>query len=680
MSLLYMSERGKKLLNVLLTQSDYITLNNLAKALDVSRRTVYYDISKINIWLEQAGIPVLEIVREKGLFIPYKERKTIQDYLDTDNGEQVYIFSPAERYKGIICCVIYSEESVYLEQLTEYFEVSRNTVFKDLKTVIKQLEQYELELDYQPKTGYRITGDPVRIRALFLLYFNEMFSLFQSGTMHFFQPDKIRDYYEKMKDIEKELGVSYIEGVLFSLSALIPILYRHQEPIILPGLKTSQMEQTKEYALIHHFFPDLVLEEQCYLALHLLGSRVNTVPDQFFTNPSKQYIRDLVKELISEFEKKACVIFEEHEELERSLFVHLSTSLYRYQYGIQIGNMFGNDIIKEYPELFSITRIVVKKLEDSVGIPIPDSETAYLSLHFGSALKISDRDNQKLRILIVCVNGMATGNMIKREVQKLLPFAEIVDVRAAIGLMNVQEICDLIITTVKVNSVVPIIVVNPILTEFDRKNILNHKLIAPKQIEIRRDQIFQVVKKYVSPENYENLLDDLTAYFQGGIQEFDIEDRMELGLCKLLDMDRVQIISEKCIWQQSIRLTGQCLIDSRSIEQRYIDSIISHLQYYGPYMFLTDEVILAHAKPEDGVHMLDISLAVFREPVIFSAERKARIIILLAAEDQEKHLKILQDILTLVSRENTTDLLVKCNSREEVILTIHEIMTAVQSD
>lgn len=360
------------------------------------------------------------------------------------------------------------------------------------------------------------------------------------------------------------------------------------------------------------------------------------------------------------------------------MFVHLSTSLYRYQYGIQIGNMLGNDVIKEYPDLFSITRTVVKKLETSIGAPIPDSEIAYLVLHFGSALKISDRDSQRLRILIVCVNGMSTGNMIKREVQKLLPFAEIVDVRAAVGLMNVQEICDLIITTVKINTVVPSIVVHPILTEFDRKNILNHKLIAPKQIEIRKEQIFQVVKKYVDPENYDNLLDDLTAYLQGGIQEFEIEDKLELDLCKLLDLYRVQIVSERCAWQQSIRIAGQCLISSNSIEQKYVDSIISQLQYYGPYMFLTDTVILAHAKPEDGVNTLDISLTVFKEPVVFSGERKASLIIMLAAEDQEKHLKILQDILTLVSNENTIDLLTKCNSQEEVLTTVHQLMNKKQ--
>ena len=84
-------------------------------------------------------------------------------------------------------------------------------------------------------------------------------------------------------------------------------------------------------------------------------------------------------------------------------------------------------------------------------------------------------------------------------------------------------------------------------------------------------------------------------------------------------------------------------------------------------MFLTDTVILAHAKPEDGVHSLDISLALFKEPVIFPGERKASVIIILAAEDQEKHLKILQDVLELVSSPDRFISLLECNSPKDVL-------------
>ena len=98
------------------------------------------------------------------------------------------------------------------------------------------------------------------------------------------------------------------------------------------------------------------------------------------------------------------------------------------------------------------------------------------------------------------------------------------------------------------------------------------------------------------------------------------------------------------------------------------------LQYYGPYMFLTDSVLLAHAKPEDGVNTLDVSLTVFKEPIVFSGERKAKMIIVLAAEDQEKHLTILQDILELVSNEEILDILTECNTKTEILSVVNHFL------
>ena len=109
-------------------------------------------------------------------------------------------------------------------------------------------------------------------------------------------------------------------------------------------------------------------------------------------------------------------------------------------------------------------------------------------------------------------------------------------------------------------------------------------------------------------------------------------------------------------------MAGQCLLDYHSIESRYLGTIISQLQYYGPYMFLTEDVILAHAKPEDGVNCLDISFAAFQTPVAFSELRKAKLVIILAAEDQEKHLRILQDILELISDPDSVERLAACET------------------
>lgn len=675
MGLFYINARCKQTLNLLLAQSKYITMEQIAAEMKVSKRTVYYDVCKINLWLEQAGLSTLEVVREKGLLIPHGERMAIQEMLESDKHEQIYIFSPAERVKIIICAVIYVSEKVYLEQLTDYCEVSRNTIFNDLKEADKLLAQYDLKLEYQPKRGYYLTGDTVRLRALFIMYFNELTALFNGGTIKFFQREEIEDDYERLKEIEKRLGISYVDGALLSLAALLPVIYNGKNEIQLEGLKEIEIAKTKECILVQEYFPDLSSEEQIYLSLHLLGSRVNIVPDNYFESNSKQYIYDLTRSLISEFEKVACIFFERKEELERALFVHLNTSMYRYKFGVQIGNIIGHDVMTEYPELFALTKTAARGMEESVGFPIPDGEIAYLALHFGAFLKISDNESGKLRILIVCVNGISTGNMLKREIQKLLPFAEIVDVRAVVDMVNVQNICDLVISTVKVNTVVPVITVHPIMTELDRRMILNHKLVAPKSIFAQRDRLFKVVKKYVRPEDYDNLRDDLTAFIQNGTENSVQEHYLENDLVNVLDVSRIQIFEHSCSWQSSIRFAGQCLLNYKSIEKRYLDMIINQLQYYGPYMFLTEDVILAHAKPEDGVNCLDLSMAVFHEPVVYSGTRKARIVFVLATEDQEKHLKILQDILTLLSTTDFVRCAEECESPADIYYLIQQLLT-----
>ncbi len=170
----------------------------------------------------------------------------------------------------------------------------------------------------------------------------------------------------------------------------------------------------------------------------------------------------------------------------------------------------------------------------------------------------------------------------------------------------------------------------------------------------------------MKPEEYENLLNDLTAFIQNEAETSIKGGNTENDLMSILEPSRIHIFERADSWQNSIRLAGQCLVDYRSVEKRYLNMIIDQTQYYGPYMFLTEDVILAHAKPEDGVNCLDISMAVFREPVIYSEFRRARLVLVLAAEDQEKHLKILQDLLVLLSMPDFVECVEACKSPADI--------------
>ncbi|WP_242821423.1 BglG family transcription antiterminator [Candidatus Arthromitus sp. SFB-rat-Yit] len=662
-------------MRLLLWENDYVSLQKIADITGVSRRSIYYDLCNINEWLEERGIKELEVERGKGILLSQEDKFKIKESLEEKISEKYYVFLPSERVEIIICYIVHSRKPVYINHIMDVCKVSRNTVFGDMKIAIQKLRKYELDLKYESKKGYEVVGDAVRKCALFFLYFNKLRALFNEGVLNFFDREKIYKNYECLNLLKNELKIEYMEGDLLSLAALMPVMHNYREKLHFSGLKKEEIFRIKEFQLVEKYFDELEENEKIYLCLHLLASRVSVATDKFFEDRADQSVYGITKALVTEFEKTACVNFEDKEELERALFVHIKTSMYRYKYGIQIGNPFGNDIIREYPNLFDITRKVSRYLEQIIGLPIPDSEVAYLSLHFGAYLKVCKYQGNKLRILIVCVNGISTGNMIKREVLKLLSDIEIVGVVSAVDIINAQDICDLIISTVNIKTIVPVIVVNPILMDEDREYILNHHMVHGVQKNKISNLLFNTIKKYVDKSQYKNLQKDIVQCLQGHSKNLDISvSEKENGILECLSLSKIMISDESLVLQDSVYLAGECLVENGSIEKRYLDVINFQTMYYGSYMFITDRIMLAHAKPEDGVNKMDISMAVFKNPILFREGKRAEIIFVLAAVDHERHLKILNDIFKIAEDKDIIERFVNANTKMEIFEILNEIL------
>ncbi len=677
--MIYINSRCKEILHMLLMGEDYISLQRIAAEQNVSRRSIYYDLCKINEWLAMYHIPELEVIRGKGIFIPKEDKKAIEAVIENSYEENEYVFSPAERIKIIICYVIYMGKPVYIEQLSEYCQVSRNTIFNDLRMVVNQLQTYNLTLEYESKKGYRVAGDEIRIRALFFAYFNELLPLYQSGIITFVNREELNQYLKKLRNIEKELNTKYVEGVLTSLAALLPLMYKNEGVLYFPGLRKEEIIRTKEYGLVEEYFSDLSEMEKIYLCIHLLGSRVAVLTERIFDDHADQSVYEIVKTLVAEFERIACVVFEEKEALERGLFMHISTSLYRYQYGIQIGNPMCEDVRREYRYLFDMTKIACKYLEQIIGIPVPDTEVAYLTLHFGSHLKIAKQVNRQLKILIVCGNGMSTGNMLKREVQKLLPYANVMGIVSAVEAQTVTDFCDLVISSVKLTCDVPMIQVHPILTDFDRKNILSHSLIENSQEMNESLALFDIVKKYVNKKDYASLKLDLIKFYQGNAEPVATPITSEVrGLLYYLKKTGIRILQGCFSWEESLWEAGKVLLERDSITENYIQQVIHQTKQYGTYMFIAPGLMLAHGRPEDGANRLDVSVTVFKKPVCFSEEQQASVIITLSVIDQESHLNILKDIMEIFSIRERVKEVAGFDSLEDVYQYIEKIVNEIQ--
>ena len=93
--------------------------------------------------------------------------------------------------------------------------------------------------------------------------------------------------------------------------------------------------------------------------------------------------------------------------------------------------------------------------------------------------------------------------------------------------------------------------------------------------------------------------------------------------------------------------------------------MIENIEIFGPYIFLSPEIALAHAKPEDGVVDLSMSILVLGKKVYFPEEKGAKVIIVVAPVDSEKHLKALSDIVDFFSNKVNVKLLENANSARE---------------
>lgn len=664
----YISTRCKKILYMVIATEDYVPLRQISEELKLSKRSVYYELCKINDWLNAQGISEIEVARGKGIKLSDEMKREIEVAMESGEKNENYIFSPMERIYFIICYIIKSKNPVSVEKLSENLQVSRNTIFNDMRVVVKQLRDFDLTLEYESKKGYLIKGDCIRIRALFILYFNMLRPLYESGALEYLDSKNVEENYLKLEEIETELNTSYVDGTLLSLAALMPLLEENNSEIYFPNLKKEQLEESKEYKLIEEYFPQLNEKEKIYLCLHLLGSRVSMTSVDVFDNHAAQSNYEMAKALVGEFEKVACVIFDDKEELERAIYFHLNSSMYRFQYGIQVGNTMLDDIKREYTDIFDLTKIVCHYLEQQIGLPISDGEVAYFTLHFGAHLKKEKKQNEKIRVLVVCSNGISAGNMIKHELLKLLPDVDIVGVVPLKDAINVHNVCDIVISTFKMNCLVPVIVVHPILTDYDRKLILSHSLFKSNEGEVDVEALYNKLKKYVDKEKQKDMKLELKEFFAKHVPDnVNKSKKKRKGLLDLLSEDKVTIETETYTWENALKKAGEPLIKAGTIETKYIDNIISETKYYGPYMFITKDVVLAHGKIEEGVNDMGVCMSVFKTPVIFSDFHSAKIIIVMSATDHERHLKILKDIMNVFSDERKTAKIAECCDVNEVL-------------
>ncbi|MBF2393424.1 BglG family transcription antiterminator [Listeria marthii] len=675
--------RNMALLESLVVANVYLAPEKLQEELGISKRTLQYDVEKINKELDNIGLDGIQSVRGQGYYLLEEEKSTMKEILENREASHK-VFSASERRIRILFFLLVTDARVIIDTINECNEVSRNTSLQDIKQLKLALKQFNLELIYDRKNGNMVLGDERSIRQFFIHYCmnneeiataDQLLDLMKINPMIKNQElfPNLDTIFEILAVTEKKIGIRYTDEVIERIGIMIFFFKERMKRDCYLNEKEEhevesfdiaqeiyeQLQQTEDFSINH--------AEITYLGKLLLGaSRLND--DAAATGK----LDIIVEKIIAEFERLACVNFEDHLNLKKDLLLHLQPAYYRLKFQIEWINPLRTDIKQSYSDVYEITKKSLEPLEDLLGETIPEDEIAYVTILFGGYL--SRKNNtlvERKKLLIVCSKGVGTSRMIERQLSQLL--GERVEILEPISIREFEKglyAPDFIVSTLPImEPKAPVFIVSPILTEAQKQQLM--KAIAPHILQKDSDarmlsSVLDVVDQYAKVEDREKLAAKLKSVLFQVQSDSQLEKSPTLE--ELLPKERIAFQESVADWREAIQVASKSLQQEGYISRNYQHAMIENIEKLGPYIVIAPGIALPHASVDDGAYRVGMSLLRLDKPVSFSSKAKdqVRLIIVLASIDSYTHINALSQLTNLIMKHHLLEQIEQAESAAEI--------------
>lgn len=640
----------KEFLMLLLENENPQSIQLIQDQLDISRRTVYYIVNKINDVFYDLRMEPINNKRGQGYYLTSNQKKVVDSILHSDGTLQN--LSPDERVHYLICWMMYPKANIHIENIMELFDISRNSVFNDLKDLKSEIEKYDVSLYFDIKNGYMINGQVFSKRALLLYYLKILLKKIHYKSIEFLDVSEVETFYSRLQQISLKMHNEYDDYNLLAIACLLNIVHYVDEKFDFSILELRDLEKTEELHMIDKYFQDLNVHERLYLTIHLLGSKAGSV---IRLDDSQRDIQlfELALHLVDLFERQTSCDISEKNELVNSLYMHFKLSMYYYQLSIQISNTLLEDVKENYGNLYQMIKNLCESMDDEFPFILTDSEISYITMHFGGHLKqVQGKFYALIRVLIVCPSGISTSTLLKREVEDLYANVTVIAATAAENIAQYKENIDFIVSTIDLDTDIPWIKVNAILTKDDKSKIASMMSLNMQTYKLNKDNfsgLFSIIQKYVDPTQMKNLKKDVYDYFREGNLIVDVVEEKQLRLKDIMYRDHLIRIDKDIMWDEAIRLASVPLLKTNIITENYINEMIGLVRDYGPYIVIKNHIAIAHAKTEAGANALGTALLINKKNIQFEDDLNIHYLFVISSSNPKEHLQILKDISMLAS-------------------------------
>lgn len=661
-----------------IVDGDYTSIKDVGE----SRSKIIYNMKKINEYLISFDLPKIELVNDS-FVVSDTLRKNSENVLQIIGG---MYFNADERLKIIELLIECEREEIHLKDLMTIFSISKNTAYNDVKEISKSIGHLELDIEYSRKIGYKIKGDELIVRKRIISLVEDLignYSLVE--TIMKILNIKLQEYKEAclcISLIEKELQVHFVESKVNILPLLLSICtYRikRENTICEDELFFNELNDTFEVKTVSEILDqkyNLVKQENYYLTLLILStsiSKLNYVNSEF-----KDSLNNSIDEMITDFERNACIIFSERERLQQIILQHMIAAYYRIKYDLTLSKEMIRVIEanKDREEFILVAEILEKSLEPLQKVlqlnVIPLVEKDFLVLQLISWIK---RQNliplDKYRVIVVCVNGVTISNIMYLSLREIFPefnFIGVVSKREFDQISDNQY--EIVFSTTKVKTNKKLFLVDHI---FKPENIaqLRTKVLSElfgfKNNASDIDIVYQTIDTFLGKEQGVRLKSLIKRNIEKDRNDLLQNEEGNLSLSDLLPKQHIRIVNDTTDYLEAMEIVAKPLLDEGLIEKEYVEKIKQNYDPNYPNIIFGEEIAIPHAGPKDGTHGLSMSLVKINNGVYFSKENLIHIVIMLAPKDASSHLTALVQLSELAFDQQLLNKIIKSTKKEEII-------------
>lgn len=667
-------------------------IEKVSEELNISERTIRYRIEDLNRFFADEKINYKIIVDNK-IIKGFGNLETVKKQL----GEKNYTFSQSERIEIISLILLIHSYGCKADEICDFIDISRSTFKADMRFVREIFEKENLTIISKANKGLIIQGNEIIIRKLLLENFKKVFEV-EDKKLKFFEKNNnqkiniIKNYIktedifsaaEYLEQVKKDLNKKISDEAYQILIIYILILIKRLENNLTLEKNIQNQEFIKSTADFNAVKENIkMLEKEKNFSINefeimkitefILGAHTYNFKYSFYENWI--YIEKLADDLISKVSEKVNINISNDNTLRDGLINHLIPTIYRLKNDIELENSIHEEIIDQYPVLYSEVKTALKKIEDFIGKEFSENETSFFVVHFVLSIKrMAEQLETKKKILIVCGLGYGTSNLLKQEMEDFFD----IEVKDLVPLNNLKNIdiseIDFIITTTDINKKdfsVPVIKVNSILT---KENII--ELLAAgiknRKNRVNISEIIKIIRKFSDIQNEEHLTNDLIKYFEN-LENKKVENFIEPSLTDILPLKNIKIAKYMNNWEQAVFEAGKILKDNGYIKEKYLYEMIEKIKELGMYMLIGEGIILPHADIGENVIKTGISYLQLKTPVLFQ-NIEIKHIFALASCDKKEHIKGLLELKENIDEKNLKEILEKCQTEKEIFKIIKNI-------